>query len=407
MDKRVPEVRFKGFTDDWEQQQLKNITSRVKNNDGRMNLPTLTISASKGWLDQKERFSKNQAGKEQKNYTLLSSGELSYNHGNSKLAKYGTVFVLRDYTEALVPRIYHSFKMKNNNSACFIEYLFATKKLDRELRKLVTSGARLDGLLNISYDTFMSMFIKIPEFEEQFKIAKFLKKIDDTIALYQHQLELYKKIKQSLLQTMFPKDGEKVPKVRFTDFHDDWEQHSLKEVMKNFIVPMRDKPKKFDGNIPWTRIEDIDGKYLNGSKSGRYVSNNTIKEMHLKIIPSNSIIVSASATFGVVAIVTQDLVTNQTFIGMVPNSNYTIDFLYSLFQSPVAQKKMKKESAGSTIFYIPRESFEKMKFNLPIISEQNKVGTILKKIDSLISKYEYQLILYKDIKKFNLQKLYI
>ena len=246
-----------------------------------------------------------------------------------------------------------------------------------------------------------------PPIHEQSKISHLLETLDIEILLYQQQLKLYKKIKQSLLQTMFPRDEEKAPKVRFADFHDDWKQHSLKEVMKNFIVPMRDKPKKFDGNIPWTRIEDIDGKYLNRSKSGRYISNNTIKEMHLKIIPSNSIIVSASATFGVVAIVTQNLVTNQTFIGMVPNSNYTIDFLYSLFQSPAAQKKMKKESAGSTIFYIPRESFEKMKFNLPIISEQNKVGEILKKIDSLISKYEYQLILYKDIKKFYLQRLFI
>ena len=67
-----------------------------------MDLPTLTISAANGWMDQKERFSGNIAGKEQKNYTLLHKGELSYNHGNSKLAKYGTVFSLETYEEALV-----------------------------------------------------------------------------------------------------------------------------------------------------------------------------------------------------------------------------------------------------------------------------------------------------------------
>ena len=68
-----------------------------------MDLPTLTISAANGWMNQEDRFSGNIAGKEQKNYTLLHKGELSYNHGNSKLAKYGTVFSLQSYKEALVP----------------------------------------------------------------------------------------------------------------------------------------------------------------------------------------------------------------------------------------------------------------------------------------------------------------
>ena len=89
MDKNnnIPQIRFKGFTDDWEQHKLGEVSERVRGNDGRMNLPTLTISAGSGWLDQRERFSSNIAGKEQENYTLLHKGELSYNHGNSKLAK--------------------------------------------------------------------------------------------------------------------------------------------------------------------------------------------------------------------------------------------------------------------------------------------------------------------------------
>lgn len=75
---------------------------RIQGNDGNMDLPTLTISAGEGWLDQRDRFNRNIAGKEQKNYTLLKKGQLSYNHGNSKLAKYGVVFALKDYEKALV-----------------------------------------------------------------------------------------------------------------------------------------------------------------------------------------------------------------------------------------------------------------------------------------------------------------
>lgn len=170
----------------WEQRKLGEISERVRGNDGRMELPTLTISASEGWLDQRDRFSSNIAGKEQKNYTLLKRGELSYNHGNSKLAKYGVVYSLKGYEEALVPRVYHSFKVKGNNSD-FIEYIFATKRPDKELGKLVSSGARMDGLLNINYDDFMGIKINIPIVEEQTRISYLLRKLDSLITLHQRK----------------------------------------------------------------------------------------------------------------------------------------------------------------------------------------------------------------------------
>ena len=200
---KVPELRFAGFADDWEERKLKDVTERVKSNDGRMDLPTLTMSASSGWLDQKDRFSGDISGKEKKNYTLLKKGELSYNHGNSKLAKYGVVFSLTNYEEALVPRVYHSFKALENTSADFIEYMFSTKLPDRELGKLVSSGARMDGLLNINYDDFMNIHISIPNYEEQILMSAFFRKLDETIALHQRKLDLLKEQKKGFLQKMF------------------------------------------------------------------------------------------------------------------------------------------------------------------------------------------------------------
>ena len=200
---KVPELRFAGFADDWEDRKLKDVTERVRSNDGRMDLPTLTMSASSGWLDQKDRFSGDISGKEKKNYTLLKKGELSYNHGNSKLAKYGVVFSLTNYEEALVPRVYHSFKALENTSADFIEYMFSTKLPDRELGKLVSSGARMDGLLNINYDDFMNIHISIPNYEEQILMSAFFRKLDETIALHQRKLDLLKEQKKGFLQKMF------------------------------------------------------------------------------------------------------------------------------------------------------------------------------------------------------------
>ena len=198
----VPEIRFAGFTEDWEQRKLGDICSRVQGNDGRMELPTLTISAGNGWMKQEDRFSGNIAGKEQKNYTLLKKGELSYNHGNSKLAKYGTVFSLQTYEEALVPRVYHSFKVEKGN-ASFIEYYFATKLLDRELGKLISSGARMDGLLNIGYDDFMGISLLLPRTQEQSYIAGYFRSLDHLITLHQQKCEKLQKIKKFMLQNMF------------------------------------------------------------------------------------------------------------------------------------------------------------------------------------------------------------
>ena len=200
---KVPELRFAGFADDWEDRKLKDVTERVRSNDGRMDLPTLTMSASSGWLDQKDRFSGDISGKEKKNYTLLKKGELSYNHGNSKLAKYGVVFSLTNYEEALVPRVYHSFKALENTSADFIEYMFSTKLPDRELGKLVSSGARMDGLLNINYDDFMNIHISTPNYEEQILMSAFFRKLDENIALHQRKLDLLKEQKKGFLQKMF------------------------------------------------------------------------------------------------------------------------------------------------------------------------------------------------------------
>ena len=173
---------------------MGEICSRVQGNDGRMKLPTLTISAANGWMKQEDRFSGNIAGKEQKNYTLLHKGELSYNHGNSKLAKYGTVFSLQTYEEALVPRIYHSFKVESG-SADFIEYYFVTKMPDRELRKLISSGARMDGLLNIGYNDFIGIKMMFPSALEQDKIAAYFRALDHLITLHHRKYNINTKIK--------------------------------------------------------------------------------------------------------------------------------------------------------------------------------------------------------------------
>lgn len=128
---------------------------------------------------------------------------MSYNHGNSKLAKYGVVFTLESYDEALVPRVYHSFRVNEFSNAKFIEIMFATKIPDRELRKLISSGARMDGLLNINFNDFMGISITIPEISEQSAVADFFSNLDTLINSYQDKISQLETLKKKLLQDMF------------------------------------------------------------------------------------------------------------------------------------------------------------------------------------------------------------
>jgi len=226
----------------------------VQGNDGRMDLPTLTISAGYGWLDQRDRFSANIAGKEQKNYTLLRKGELSYNHGNSKLAKYGIVFSLQTYEEALVPRVYHSFKVTDEADADFIEYVFATKLPDKELGKLISSGARMDGLLNINYDEFMGIKITMPSVEEQKQLSDYFRHLDHLITLHQrkHLIFMHFELKMVALKTE-------------TKNANTWEQRKAKELCSISTGKSNTQDKIEDGIYPFyvrSPIVERSNRYL-------------------------------------------------------------------------------------------------------------------------------------------------
>ena len=221
---KLPSTLFKS-QNAWEQRKLGEIAEEVKGNSGSINnIPILTISAANGWMNQKDRFSQIIAGNELKKYTLLKKGELSYNHGNSKLAKYGTVFVQDSHDQALVPRVYHSFKMVAQNNPYFIEYLFASGLPNKELSKIVTSGARMDGLLNINKKEFFSIKLNSPSSEEQSRIAKLFQSLDKTITLHEEQHRQLERLKKALLQKMFA-DKTGYPALRFKGFTESGSNH--------------------------------------------------------------------------------------------------------------------------------------------------------------------------------------
>ena len=169
-----------------------------------------------------------------------------------------------------------------------------------------------------------------------------------------------------------------------------WNRSRLGYVCDEFIVPMRDKPQKFDGDIPWCRIEDIEGKYINGTKSNQYVSQDTVDELNLKVYPIGTIINSCSATIGVSAIVTRPLCTNQTFIGLVAGNEINNTYLFWLMNALGDYQKF--TGHGSTITYISQDKYRKMDIPLPDKNEQKRIADYLDakcaKIDSIIEKQQ-------------------
>ena len=161
------------------------------------------------------------------------------------------------------------------------------------------------------------------------------------------------------------------------------EWKKLGDVCSEVIVPMRDRPKVFDGSIPWCRIEDIEGMYFNKSLSGLMVSESVISSMNLKVYPTGTVICSCSATLGVCAINTQPLITNQTFIGLVCSERINNRFLY--YYMTTRKKELLSLSTTGTIPYVSREKFEKMIIPVPSLSEQKR---IVEQLDSFTSSIE-------------------
>lgn len=158
---------------------------------------------------------------------------------------------------------------------------------------------------------------------------------------------------------------------------------------EDVIVPMRDKPKVFDGDTPWCRIEDLEGFYFNDSLSGQYVSQETIRKMNLKVFPIGTVICSCSASIGTYAINTKPLITNQTFIGLVCGEKLLNTFLRYYMETQT--KNLLSLSNTGTIPYISRKKFENLEIPVPPLSVQHKIVEILDKFTSLEAELQAEL----------------
>ena len=205
---KVPEIRFKGFTGDWEVRKLGDLCERVmrKNKNNESDLP-LTIASQFGLIDQRDFFNRVVAAKDMSNYYLLKKGEFAYNKSYSQGYDYGSIKRLNAYEQGCLSTLYICFGITSDDvESDYLECYFDTLKWYNDVSMICAEGARNHGLLNVDTKAFFDdVRIEMPSSkEEQKKISNYLKNIDNQITLYQKKLDTLKDVKKFMLQNMFP-----------------------------------------------------------------------------------------------------------------------------------------------------------------------------------------------------------
>ena len=255
-----------------------------------------------------------------------------------------------------------------------------------------------------------SITVPVPEYAEQERIAAFLDaecaEIDAVLEKTRASIEEYKKLKQAVITQAVTKGirGDRPMKDSgiewIGDIPAEWDILNL-VAHTSMLTPMRDRPENLDGPIPWVRIEDFEGKYIESSKAGLGVSMKTVKEMNLKVYPVGTILCTSSCIMGKCAIVSRELVSNQRFIGIIPDRTTDKTYLYYLMTSNA--ERMNFLSTGALQANLSRSAFEHLKVQFPPYSEQQEIAAYLddkcEKIDELILKKQQYLTEIENYKK--------
>lgn len=405
---KVPEIRFSGFTDDWEQRKLgeftklitKGTTPKDKSSAGNINFVKVE-NLSNGKITPLTRILQD----EHDGY--LKRSKLEENDILFSIA--GTLGRTAIVNKEILPA--------NTNQALAIirGYKFDTNFLITSLnghvvaeyiRKNPTVGAQP----NLSLEQVGNLQINTPTVLEQQKIGSFFKKIDDTIDLHQRELEILKNTKKAFLQKMFPKYGEKVPEVRFPGFTDDWEHCKLNKLAKF------SKGKGYTKNDLKSNGKEI---ILYGRLYTKYeteITNiDTFVESDAGAVKSEpgDVIVPASGEtskdISRASVVVKEGIILGGDLNIIKTKNEELSpvFLSLTISNGSQQKELIKRAQGKSVVHLHNSDLEKVSVNMPSIEEQQKIGVFFKKLDNTIALHQRELTILQKTKKAFLQKMFV
>jgi type I restriction enzyme S subunit len=330
---------------------------------------------------------------------------------NKTLLKKGCVLVSKlNPRKSRVMLVEESDELVSCASTEFMSYIPKTTDVDLPFYKFYFDGPVFNKRLQVCATGSTNSHVRVspsetllwkifqPPLPEQQKIASILTSVDDVIEKTQSQINKLQDLKKGTMDELLTRG------IGHTEFKGsplggipkEWEVSATGRVAKS-IVPGRNKPKVFDGDIPWITISDIDGIFVSKSKSGIGVSREALSDAQGKTVPENTVIMTVVGEFGLVAISERELVINQQLHGFVCGKK--IDSLFLYFCLIREKGQMEKLATQTTISYMNKDNAESVKIPLPPLEEQKKIASILTSIEKNIEVKQRKLEQTKSLKK--------
>ena len=399
--RRVPKLRFPGFTEDWEQRKLSDITylSGIKNKENKP-YESYSISNEFGFIPQAEQFENGGTMQtaDKSMYYIVSQNSFAYNPARINV---GSIGYYDKPDNVIVSSLYEVFKTTDIVNDKFLWHWFKSNQFNRLIGKYQEGGVRL----YFYYDKLCKGTMGLPAINEQNKISNLLDDLDMYITLHQRKLDNLKLKKKALLQKLFPKNGDRYPELRFPGFTDAWEQRKLSDI--TYLSGIKNKENKpYEsysisnefGFIPQAEQFENGGTMQTADKSMYYiVSQNSFAYNPARINvgsigyydkPDNVIVSSLYEVFK-----TTDIVNDK--------------FLWHWFKSNQFNRLIGKYQEGGVRLYFYYDKLCKGTMGLPAINEQNKISNLLDDLDMYITLHQRKLDHLQLQKKALLQQMFV
>ncbi|WP_413537224.1 restriction endonuclease subunit S [Carnobacterium divergens] len=413
MSKKSPQLRFEGFTDDWEERKFKDNIVSIQTGTNLLGsavnegTPLIKMgNLQRGYFSFKKLEyldSNSNVGSED----IINYGDFLFNTRNTlELVGKGATWTGISGKYAFNSNIAR-FKFDGIDTI-FFNYLYNTQQVISQVH------ARAVGTTSVSavYPRDLnSLLYYLPSIEEQQKIGSFFKQLDDTIALHQRKLDLLKEQKKGYLQKMFPKNGAKVPELRFAGFADDWEERKLSDL---FIkggsggTPKSTNKAFYDGDIPFLGISDItkSNGFINNTE--KHISSDGLNSSAAWIVSKGAISLAMYASVGKLAILNIDAATSQAFYNMIFDDYDLRDLVYQRLNKANELSEWNKLISTGTQSNLNADKVKNFQMYLPKNHDEIKlISTFFKQIDNTIALHQRKLDLLKEQKKGFLQKMFV
>ena len=391
-----PRIRFRGFTEDWEQCKLGDLYKRVnERNDGTLGRDKW-ISVAKMYFQDPDKVQSNNL--DTRTY-VMKKGDIAFEgHPNNEF-KFGR-FVLNDIGTGIISELFPIYRPITEYDLDFWKYAIQLERVMAPIfAKSITSSGNSSNKLD--HNHFLNQELLVPNIEEQKKIGTLLSLLSKNITLHQHKLKKLNLAKKALLQKLFPRNGSQFPVVRFKGFTDAWEQRKLDDIVKIKTgggTPKTTNPEYWSGDIPWIQSSDLVEGDIVHVNINKYINDRALKNSAAKLISRDSIALVTRVGVGKVAVINQDFTTSQDFLSLSNFDGNDIKFFaYQLYRLMQENAKILQ---GTSIKGITKTDLIEQSIVIPSsIQEQNLIANVLSKIDSIITLHQRKLKITRSKKR--------